>query len=55
VRESARASAEGRRARSITRQRLEGALDAVLAAVRGPAEGMEWPQRLAGLKPMPAP
>ena len=50
VRESARASAEGRRARSITRQRLEGALDAVLAAVRGPAEGMEWPQRLAGLK-----
>ena len=50
VRESARASAEGRRARSITRQRLDGALDAVLAAVTGPAEGMEWPQRLAGLK-----
>ncbi|HKC82800.1 MAG TPA: glucoamylase family protein, partial [bacterium] len=50
VRESARASAKGWRARSITRQRLDGALDAVLAAVRGPAEGMEWPQRLAGLQ-----
>ena len=34
VRESARASAEGRRTRSVTRQRLDEALDAVLAAVR---------------------
>ncbi|HEX9421310.1 MAG TPA: glucoamylase family protein, partial [Methylomirabilota bacterium] len=50
VRESARVSAVGRRARSISRQRLDGALDAVLAAATGPAEGVEWPQRLAGLK-----
>jgi cyclic beta-1,2-glucan synthetase len=49
VRESARASADGRRSRSVIRQRLDGALDAVLEAARGVPEAVEWPARIAGL------
>jgi cyclic beta-1,2-glucan synthetase len=50
VRESARAPADGRRTRSVARHRLDGALDAVLAAVKEVPDAAEWSGRLAGLK-----
>jgi cyclic beta-1,2-glucan synthetase len=50
VRESAHAPAEGRRAHSVTRQRLDEALDAVLAAVKAVPGAADWSGRLAGLK-----
>ena len=50
VREAARALGAGRRARSVIRQRLDDALDAVLAAVRARPEAGGWPERLAELK-----
>jgi len=50
VRESARASADGRRTRSVSRQRLDDALDAVLATVQEVPEAAEWSGRLAELK-----
>jgi len=50
VRESARAPADGRRTRSVTRHRLDEALDVVLAAVKEVPEAAEWSGRLAGLK-----
>jgi cyclic beta-1,2-glucan synthetase len=50
VRESAHAPADGRRMRSVTRQRLDEALEAVLAAVKEVPEAAEWSGRLAGLK-----
>jgi cyclic beta-1,2-glucan synthetase len=50
VRDAARALGDARRARSVIRQRLDDALDAVLAAVKeGPGAG-GWPERIAELK-----
>ncbi len=51
VREAARPLTEGRRARSITRQRLDEALDAVLMVVQAmPVTEADWPGRLAELR-----
>ena len=50
VRDSARSLTDGRRARSGTRQRLEEALDAILAAVEIVSEAGDWSGRLADLK-----
>jgi cyclic beta-1,2-glucan synthetase len=51
VRESARALADDRRGRTVTREHLDEALDAVTAAVKEtPRTPAEWAQRLAALE-----
>ncbi|HEY4910750.1 MAG TPA: glucoamylase family protein, partial [Methylomirabilota bacterium] len=50
VRDSARALADGRRTRSVTRQRLDEALDPVLAAIKTVFDAGDWSGHLAELK-----
>jgi len=50
VQEAARAMSGGRRSRSVTRQRLDGALAAALAGCKAAPAAAEWPGRLAELR-----